>query len=75
MREKRLTKMEEFIRKRGSVALDELCVHFGVSKNTVRRDVAEIVEHTDIRKIYGGVSVEKCYSAPLYRALRRQSGH
>ena len=66
MREKRLTKMEEFIRKRGSVSLDELCVHFGVSKNTVRRDVAEIVEHTDIRKIYGGVSVQRNVIPPPF---------
>lgn len=57
MRENRLTKMEDYIRKNGSVSLDELCREFDVSKNTVRRDIAELVEHTDIRKIYGGVSV------------------
>lgn len=59
MRENRLTKMEAYIRKNGSVSLDELCREFDVSKNTVRRDIAEIVEHTDIRKIYGGVSVQR----------------
>ena len=31
---------------------------FDVSKNTVRRDIGEIVARTDIRKIYGGVSVQ-----------------
>ncbi len=66
MRENRLTKMEEYIRKNGSVSLDDLCREFDVSKNTVRRDVAEIVEHTDIRKIYGGVSVQRNVIPPPF---------
>lgn len=66
MRENRLTKMEEYIRKNGSVSLDDLCREFDVSKNTVRRDVAQIVEQTDIRKIYGGVSVQRNVIPPPF---------
>jgi len=58
MKEDRLTKMEEYIREKNSVSLDELCEVFDVSKNTVRRDVAVICERSDIHKIYGGVSVQ-----------------
>lgn len=57
MREERLSKMEAYIRHQKSVSLDMLCEVFGVSKNTVRRDIADIVARTDIRKIYGGVSI------------------
>ena len=58
MKEDRLAKMEEFIREKKSISLDELCEVFDVSKNTVRRDVALICNRSDIHKIYGGVSVQ-----------------
>ena len=57
MREDRLAKMEAYIRRQKSVSLDTLCEVFDISKNTVRRDIADIVARTDIRKIYGGVSI------------------
>ena len=47
--------MEKFIFDHKSVTLDELCAQFGVSKNTVRRDVEEIVSRGNFKKIYGGV--------------------
>ncbi|MDY0290642.1 MAG: DeoR/GlpR family DNA-binding transcription regulator [Sphaerochaeta sp.] len=50
--------MEEYIREKRSVSLDELCAVFDVSKNTVRRDTAVICNRSDIHKIYGGVSVQ-----------------
>jgi len=56
MKEERLAKIEQYIREHRSVSLDTLCQVFHVSKNTVRRDVAQITERSDIRKIYGGVS-------------------
>lgn len=56
MKEERLANMEQYIREHRSVSLDTLCKVFEVSKNTVRRDVAHIVERSDLRKIYGGVS-------------------
>jgi len=58
MKADRIREMEEFIREKKSVSLDELCEVFNVSKNTVRRDVAEICSRSDIQKIYGGVSVQ-----------------
>ena len=58
MREDRIVRMESYIRDHKSVSLDKLCEVFDVSKNTVRRDISEIVARTDIRKIYGGVSIQ-----------------
>lgn len=66
MRNDRISKMEEFIRERKIVSLDELCEHFGMSKNTIRRDINEIVANTDICKVYGGVSVGSSFIQPPF---------
>lgn len=56
MKEKRLQHIEEYIHSLGTVSLDELCEHFQVSKNTIRRDVDKIIEKGTIQKVYGGVT-------------------
>lgn len=56
MKENRLYKIEEYVRDHKSASLDELCAVFNVSKNTIRRDVSILVERTDIKKTYGGVT-------------------
>lgn len=66
MRGTRISKMEDYIREKRVVSLDELCQHFGVSKNTVRRDINEIVSRSDICKVYGGVSVEHSKIPPPF---------
>lgn len=58
MRSLRLEEMESYIRAHKTVTLDQLCEDFGVSKNTVRRDVDTLTENGEIKKIYGGVTVE-----------------
>lgn len=58
MRSLRLEEMESYIRNYKTVTLDQLCNVFGVSKNTVRRDIEEITAGGEIKKIYGGVTVE-----------------
>jgi DeoR family myo-inositol catabolism operon transcriptional repressor len=40
-----------------SASLDELVEVFDVSKNTIRRDVQELVDRGELKKVYGGVSV------------------
>ncbi|WP_430536074.1 DeoR/GlpR family DNA-binding transcription regulator [Listeria rocourtiae] len=55
MKEKRLQLVEEFIQEKGTASLDELCEHFDVSKNTIRRDINKILEKGTIQKVYGGV--------------------
>ena len=52
----RLKQMEQYIIEKGTVSMEELCRKFQVSINTVRMDVATLVEKGTIEKIYGGVT-------------------
>ena len=56
MRSDRLNQMEALILSNGTVTLYDLAKHFDISLNTVRRDVAALIERGYIRKVYGGVS-------------------
>ena len=58
MRSQRIDKIEEYIYEHKTVTMDQLCEVFGVSKNTIRRDINEIVAGGNVKKIYGGVSVQ-----------------
>lgn len=59
MKNTRLIEMEKMIAKNGTVSMTELCEHFQVSMNTVRRDIAELKRRGEIEKVYGGVSAVK----------------
>lgn len=59
IKEKRLKNLREYILKNESASLDELVSVFNVSKNTIRRDVQELTETGNFKKIYGGVAVVK----------------
>lgn len=52
----RLNDMEQYVLDHGSSSLEELCQHFGVSMNTVRRDIADLLQRGHLKKVYGGVS-------------------
>ncbi len=58
MRSQRLDSIKEYIYQQKTVTLDQLCDEFNVSKNTIRRDIDELVASEKIKKIYGGVTVE-----------------
>jgi len=47
--------MEQYILKNDFITLDNLAETFHVSMNTVRRDVAVLLERGNIKKVYGGV--------------------
>lgn len=55
---KRIKYIQDYISKNQSASLDELVKKFNVSKNTIRRDVQEIVDEGDFKKVYGGVAVK-----------------
>ncbi|MFB5193506.1 DeoR/GlpR family DNA-binding transcription regulator [Neobacillus sp. KR4-4] len=57
IKEKRLKKIQEYVNEHQSASLDELVTVFNVSKNTIRRDVQELVDRGELKKVYGGVSV------------------
>ena len=56
MRAERLNAMEQYILGKETVSLEELSTQFSVSMNTIRRDVIELLNRGNIRKVYGGVS-------------------
>ena len=47
MRLDRLNDMEQYVLDQGTSSLEELCQHFNVSMNTVRRDLADLVNGSD----------------------------
>ncbi|MBP9477842.1 MAG: DeoR/GlpR transcriptional regulator [Sebaldella sp.] len=59
MKSHRIKNIEDYILKNESVTLDKLCEVFDVSKNTIRRDIKELLEDGSIKKIYGGVMINK----------------
>ena len=50
MKSHRIKNLEDYIVKNESVTLDKLCEVFDVSKNTIRRDVKELLENGSIKK-------------------------
>lgn len=59
MKSHRIKNIEDYILKYESVSLDKLCEVFKVSKNTIRRDIKELLEKGKIKKIYGGVRINQ----------------
>jgi DeoR family myo-inositol catabolism operon transcriptional repressor len=72
IKDKRINKIEQYIIKHNSVSLDDLMKVFKVSKNTIRRDVQELVERGDFKKVYGGVTVNDDKRAKLESFQDRQ---
>lgn len=55
MKVKRINEIEEYIRFKQQVSLNELKDKFNVSINTIRRDINELESSNIISKVYGGV--------------------
>ncbi len=55
MKLQRIQQLEEYLKIHGSASLDELCQHFDVSKNTIRRDLNALGDQGSVKKVYGGV--------------------
>lgn len=65
MKNDRIRAMEQHIAQRGSATMEELCDAFGVSMNTVRRDVGLMTARGTAEKVYGGVRAVRAASAAL----------
>jgi len=68
----RIEQIKDYVYQHQTVSLDELVEEFGVSKNTIRRDVQQLVDAGDIKKVYGGVSVPHSHS-PLEPFTERKT--
>lgn len=75
LKTKRIERIQEYILEHETVSLDELTTVFNVSKNTIRRDVQQLVERGKIKKVYGGVAVNDVNDAhaPLESFNKRQT--
>lgn len=56
MKISRLNSIEQYVIAKETATIDELCEAFGVSKNTIRRDLNELEARGHIAKVYGGVT-------------------
>ncbi|HEY8346506.1 MAG TPA: DeoR/GlpR family DNA-binding transcription regulator [Symbiobacteriaceae bacterium] len=52
--EQRLNELLALLRERGVVRIAEMARHFSVSRETIRRDLAELEERGLVRKVHGG---------------------
>lgn len=62
---RRVSKIQNYINEKETVSMDELVAKFNVSKNTIRRDVQELVDSGEFEKVYGGVSVNHSATVPF----------
>lgn len=58
MKENRQNKMEQYLWTHGEATFEELCEHFGISRNTLRRDLNALAARGSIRKQYGGAVLQ-----------------
>lgn len=58
--------MGDLVAKHHSMSMEQLRQHFGISMNTVRSDVAYLVQTGAVEKIYGGVRVNDHKQVPLF---------
>ncbi|MDT3426732.1 DeoR family myo-inositol catabolism operon transcriptional repressor [Paenibacillus forsythiae] len=73
LKTKRIKQIQDYIIEHNTVSLDELVAVFDVSKNTIRRDIQELVEGGEVKKVYGGVAA---VNPPLISFNdRRSRGH
>ncbi|GIN69592.1 HTH-type transcriptional regulator IolR [Bacillus sp. J14TS2] len=72
IKDQRINKIKAYVTEHKSVSLDELTNVFKVSKNTIRRDIQELVEKGYLKKVYGGVTVDDDKSAKLESFYDRQ---
>lgn len=51
----RINEINNLLKERSTLSIKELCEHFQVSKNTIRRDISVLASRGIIQKVYGGI--------------------
>ncbi len=70
VKSRRQKEIEAYILSQGFATMEEIRDRFGISMNTVRRDIAELIKPGYIAKVYGGVKAEAPPSALVPYAVR-----
>lgn len=68
MKVNRISEIEKYIRTVENVSLDQLCEMFKVSKNTIRRDIAELEKKGSIKKVYGGITINSKSNVEVFES-------
>ena len=55
MKATRLNDIENLLEEQNTLSINHLCEIFNVSKNKIRRDIAELEKRGAIKKVYGGI--------------------
>jgi DeoR family myo-inositol catabolism operon transcriptional repressor len=72
---KRIEQIEQYVTTNQTVSLDKLCEVFHISKNTLRRDINDLVKTGSVKKVYGGVTAVKRTLVPFEeRNIKNQEG-
>ena len=58
MKINRINNIQDLLEKETSLSINDLCDRFQVSKNTIRRDIAELEKRGIINKVYGGITLK-----------------
>ena len=74
MKANRILDMEKYINLKGAASMEELQRQFGVSANTVRRDIAELLRRGAVEKVYGGVCARQASQTLTPYEMRQLSG-
>ena len=73
MRSYRLNELEAYILAKRTVSIDDVCSTFDISKNTVRRDLAELEKRGNISRVYGGVTAVNAGALSPYEERETQN--
>lgn len=68
MKEDRRKQMSDLVAHKQHMRMEELCRHFGVSMNTIRSDVAYLVQTGAVEKVYGGIRAAEHKQVPLFES-------
>lgn len=60
----RINRIKKILQEQNTISIDKLCEIFGVSKNTIRRDITELEQQDLIKKIYGGIMLKQNIGEP-----------
>lgn len=75
LKTERINNINEYVHTHQTVSLDTLMTIFNVSKNTIRRDIQQLVKTGAVKKIYGGVSAVRTHSELLPFTERTDKNH
>lgn len=68
MKINRLNKIEDILEESKNISINSLCETLEVSKNTIRRDIAELEKRGLIKKVYGGIMLNRNESPEPFAA-------